>query len=188
MATLSHFGKIRIIGGVWRGKKITMPSRAKYRPSADRVRETLFNCLGQQLHGLHCLDAFAGSGILGMEAASRGAAHVTFVEKAKTAATAIHTLSAQLQAPTAVHHSPLRRFLKNNQRRFDLVFLDPPFADYPNNSSWTALLSDIMPHLNPNGRVYCESNQLITPTTTVWHCLNGKKTGQVYWHIFTQQT
>ncbi|HYL70422.1 MAG TPA: 16S rRNA (guanine(966)-N(2))-methyltransferase RsmD, partial [Candidatus Dormibacteraeota bacterium] len=77
---------MRIIGGSWRGRKLRFPDSPAIRPTPDRVRETLFNWLGGAVHGARCLDLFAGSGALGLEALSRGAAHVTFVERDATAA------------------------------------------------------------------------------------------------------
>ena len=184
MVAMAQFGKIRIIGGMWRGRKISPLTHSTCRPSTDRVRESLFNCLGQQLTGLTCLDAFAGSGILGLEAVSRGAAHVAFVEKNKQGADNIRASANVLDAPTTVFYGDLQRFLKQNQTRFDLIFLDPPFADYPDNTAWSALLTAICPHLCAGGRVYCESNKPITPPSSTWDALTSKRTGQVHWHIF----
>jgi len=120
--------EVRIIGGAWRGRKIRFPPVADLRPTPDRVRETLFNWLAPSLSGARCLDLFAGSGALGLEALSRGAAHVVFVEKNPVAAKHLSAVTATLapgQADIAMDDA--RRWLKGQPRGFDIVFLDPPF-------------------------------------------------------------
>src|SRR5688572_24635604 len=91
-------GRVRIIGGAWRGRKIRVPSAAGLRPTPDRVRETLFNWLGQDLLGLRCLDLFAGSGALGFEAASRGASAVVLVESDRAVVASLQESRASLDA------------------------------------------------------------------------------------------
>ncbi|HEU4921778.1 MAG TPA: 16S rRNA (guanine(966)-N(2))-methyltransferase RsmD, partial [Burkholderiales bacterium] len=93
----SNKGRIRIIGGEYRGRRISVPDRPSLRPTPDRVRETLFNWLGQSLQGLACLDLFAGSGALGFEAASRGAARVVLVEHDRLAFQALKKTLALLK-------------------------------------------------------------------------------------------
>src|SRR5579863_7924066 len=92
---------LRIIGGSWRGRKLRFPANAALRPTPDRVRETLFNWVGARAQGARCLDLFAGSGALGLEALSRGAAHATFVERELTAALDLRTRLAEWGAPDA---------------------------------------------------------------------------------------
>jgi len=121
---------LRIIGGTWRGRRLRFPPSPEIRPTPDRVRETLFNWLAARVPGARCLDLFAGSGALGLEALSRGASHVTFVERDLAAA---HEISARLTEWGArganVEHSDARRFLEQTPSApFDIVFLDPPFA------------------------------------------------------------
>jgi len=125
---------VRIIGGQWRGRRLRFPASADLRPSADRLRETLFNWLAPDLPGARCLDLFAGSGALGFEAASRGAGRVVLVERAAAAARALDA-SRELLAATRVEvvRAPVERFLARaparfDPERFDIVFVDPPFA------------------------------------------------------------
>ncbi len=125
--------QVRIIGGEHRGRRLSFPDGRGLRPTADRVRETLFNWLQSELHGAHVLDLFAGSGALGFEALSRGAASVCFVERARPAAQKLHENIALLKvAPRAeVKQMDARRLLAAAppEQPFDIVLLDPPFAD-----------------------------------------------------------
>lgn len=121
--------RIRIIGGTWRSRVIDFPDSAGLRPTANRVRETLFNWLGQTLHGRRCLDLFAGSGALGFEAASRGAERVVMVEKSKSVCQALRRSSDLLGATNCLLvEADADAFLEENSEKFDVVFLDPPFA------------------------------------------------------------
>ena len=128
--------KIRIIGGVWRSRLIKVIDVPGLRPTTDRVRETLFNWLGQNLDGLRCLDAFAGAGALGFEAASRGASAVTLVERDKVAFINLRANLSDLQsfpvnASVELVHGDGIGFLKRQANAsWDLVFLDPPFDDH----------------------------------------------------------
>jgi 16S rRNA (guanine966-N2)-methyltransferase len=120
---------LRIIGGIWRGRRLRFPPQEEIRPTPDRVRETLFNWLGPRVVGARCLDLFAGSGALGLEALSRGAAQVTFVERDSVA---VRELRARLTEWGAVggqvEHTDAVRFLGGPAQPFEIVFLDPPFA------------------------------------------------------------
>src|SRR5688572_30806678 len=120
--------RVRIIGGAWRGRIIAFGTGADRRPTPDRLRETLFNWLGQDLSGKACLDLFAGSGALGFEAASRGAKCVTMIERNPAAFRALQANAAALGA----HAVELKRvdaleFLRTDNGFYDIVFLDPPF-------------------------------------------------------------
>lgn len=123
--------QLRIIGGEHGGRRLHFPDGRGLRPTADRVRETLFNWLQGEVHARSVLDLFAGSGALGMEALSRGAGHVVFVERARLAAQQLRQnlelLSEQERAE--VIQDDAQRWLARDTRRFDLVLLDPPFAD-----------------------------------------------------------
>ncbi|MGH8249615.1 MAG: 16S rRNA (guanine(966)-N(2))-methyltransferase RsmD [Steroidobacteraceae bacterium] len=120
---------LRIIGGEWRGRRIRFPGFAGIRPTPDRVRETLFNWLAPVVRGSHCLDLFAGSGALGLEALSRGAAHATFVEHERAAADRLRETTALLAPGRAsVHCADAFAWLGGSPQRFDIVFLDPPFG------------------------------------------------------------
>jgi 16S rRNA (guanine966-N2)-methyltransferase len=119
---------LRIIGGEWRGRRIRFPGRGGIRPTPDRVRETLFNWLSAAVPGSRCLDLFAGSGALGLEALSRGAREAFFVEQNRENATALRE-TATLLAPgrATVVQSDAIAWLRGPASAFDIVFLDPPF-------------------------------------------------------------
>jgi 16S rRNA (guanine966-N2)-methyltransferase len=122
-------GKVRIIGGKWRGKKIPIVGN-QIRPTPDRVRETLFNWLNMSIPQSRCLDLFAGTGVLGLEALSRGASWVTFVEADMRSAQALKNISQDLFAEqSVVQHTQAMQFLKSPPSApFDIIFLDPPYA------------------------------------------------------------
>ncbi len=122
--------QLRIIGGQWRGRKLAFTPEEGLRPTADRVRETLFNWLAADIHGARCLDLFAGSGALGLEALSRGAAFCDFVESSSRACRQIQSHLALLDATERGHCSTTgaELFLRNAQQPYDIVFLDPPFG------------------------------------------------------------
>ncbi|HMI74705.1 MAG TPA: 16S rRNA (guanine(966)-N(2))-methyltransferase RsmD, partial [Steroidobacteraceae bacterium] len=121
---------VRIIGGIWRGRRVHFPDMPGLRPTPDRVRETLFNWLQHSLSGARCLDLFAGSGALGLEALSRGATEVVFVEQFPAAS---RTLQEQLvrlgaEGKGRVMEMGAARFLRTPAKPFDVAFLDPPFG------------------------------------------------------------
>ncbi|AOU96788.1 16S rRNA (guanine(966)-N(2))-methyltransferase RsmD [Acidihalobacter yilgarnensis] len=121
--------QLRIIGGRWRGRRIDFPDAPGLRPTIDRVRETLFNWLQWALPGSVCLDLFAGSGALGLEAASRGAAEVVMIESAPQVAACLRENAARFGAiGVDVVNTTAQAYLQNPTRTFDIVFLDPPFA------------------------------------------------------------
>lgn len=120
--------ELRIIGGQWRSRKLRFPDTLELRPTPDRVRETLFNWLRDRVEGARCLDLYAGSGALGFEAASRGAARVVQVESDPAAFRALEQNRERLGAAGVVCvHGDVIRFLAGSPEPFDLVFLDPPF-------------------------------------------------------------
>jgi len=121
-------GKLRIIGGSLRGSRLAVPDVPGLRPTPDRVRETLFNWLAPVVEGAHCLDLFAGTGALGLEALSRGAAQVDFVETDAKLAALLRENLARLKQAAHVHVADAQRHLAQAGSRYDLVFLDPPFA------------------------------------------------------------
>ena len=133
---------------------IEFPDAEGLRPTADRVRETLFNWLGQTLHGKRCLDLFAGSGALGFEAHSRGAEHVVMVESQHPVLAALRENAARLDAARLdVVYSDAREWLKSDTSKFDVIFLDPPFKD----RMLDLLLGEVAAHLTEQGVVYVES-------------------------------
>lgn len=121
-------GRVRIIAGSLRGSKIDVPNRPGLRPTPDRVRETLFNWLAPYIEGARVLDLFAGTGALGVEALSRGAQVVDFVESDPELANALRANLARLKQDAAVHAMPAETFLKSRSSRYAIAFLDPPFA------------------------------------------------------------
>lgn len=124
--------RIRIIGGAWRRRLLDVAEVPGLRPTPDRVRETLFNWLGQNLDGLNCLDLFAGTGALGFEAASRGAAHVTMIERDAKALAQLKANAARLEATRLdIRRADALDFLRETAlgkpHSYDLIFLDPPY-------------------------------------------------------------
>ena len=129
-------GHVRIIGGQWKGRRIKFSQVAGLRPTLDRVRETLFNWLMYDIKDARCLDLFAGSGALGIEALSRGANELVFVEKNKKAADNLKQNLASLNyADNSVFNTSAEVVFKKNQHPFDIIFIDPPFfQDYLTNT------------------------------------------------------
>lgn len=148
-------GEIRIIGGAWKRTRLPVAQRPGLRPTPDRVRETLFNWLGQDLSGWRCLDAFAGTGALGFEAASRGAASVQLVESDAALVAQLHTLQQRLQATTMrVQRGDGVAALKQAApASLDLVLLDPPF----DSDFFTPALQAAAQAVAADGFVYLEA-------------------------------
>lgn len=151
-------GQVRLIGGAWRGSKLPVPAVAGLRPTSDRVRETLFNWLHGEIAGAQALDLFAGTGALGFEAASRGAAAVDLVENAPPAVEALRIAAARLGrdgsgGTVRVHPQSALSFLAANSGPWDLVFVDPPFAA----GVWAEALAALASRLAPRALVYVES-------------------------------
>lgn len=168
-------GRVRIVGGLWRGRRIEVPNGRDLRPTPDRVRETLFNWLGQHLHGAACLDLYAGSGVLGFEAASRGAARVILVERDRAALAALHATRSALDArQVEIVACDALRYLAQVETRFDVVFLDPPFRQ----NAWPALVAQLPRCLAAGARVSLEApNPQDAPQG--WRELRRLRAGQV---------
>ena len=172
-------GALRIVGGKYRSRLLRVPARPGLRPTPDRVRETLFNWLGQELTGLACLDLFAGSGALGFEAASRGAARVVLVEKDRVALAELERSLAALGATqVAIVAGDARTFLRRERAQFDVVFLDPPFRQ----NDLPAILAELAPRLQPGARVYVESEAPVA-VAPPWNELKRAKAGQVSYQL-----
>jgi 16S rRNA (guanine966-N2)-methyltransferase len=173
----STAGKIRIIGGEYRGRRIAVPDRPDLRPTPDRVRETLFNWLGQSLEGLSCLDLFAGSGALGFEAASRGAARVVMVEQDRDVFRSLQNTKQTIGAAAVeLVLDDAFAYLKK-AGAFDVVFLDPPFRQNALPVVFRQLKGA------PGTRVYVESSEPFTPDAP-WHELKRARAGQVSYQLF----
>jgi 16S rRNA (guanine966-N2)-methyltransferase len=178
---------LRIIGGAWRGRRFRFAAVPEIRPTPDRVRETLFNWLGPRIVGAHCLDLFAGSGALGLEALSRGAASAVFVERNAAATSALVELLASLGAHSArVEREDALRFLERPSTAFDVVFLDPPFA--AGILSNAAELLERHGWLAPGALVYVESaaREALPPLPGTWQLLKAKQAGEVGYHLFAR--
>jgi len=175
--------KLRIIGGQWRGRKLEFPAVEAIRPTPDRVRETVFNWLQNHIVGARCLDLFAGSGALGFEALSRGASHVTFVDRETTIERYLKETLLRLQGVGDVHRADALQWLLRTPQPFDVVFLDPPFD--------AGVLSDTCKQLEARGwlaagaLIYMECPaQLGTPQLpSLWSLVKSKTTGQVGYHL-----
>jgi 16S rRNA (guanine(966)-N(2))-methyltransferase RsmD len=170
---------VRIIGGRWRSRILEFPDAADLRPTPDRVRETLFNWLGQDLSGLACLDLFAGSGALGFEALSRGAASSVMVEKDAAALRALRDNAQKLGATnlTVVRGDALE-FARETRARFDVVFVDPPYR----LGLQAAALKRVHGLLARFGRVYVESASIFEPPPG-WRVLKSGRAGNVHFYL-----
>lgn len=172
-------GTLRVIGGKYRSRLLRVPERPGLRPTPDRVRETLFNWLGQDLSGLACLDLFAGSGALGLEAASRGAARVVLVEKDRAAVAELERNRAALDAAqVTIVSGDAIAYLASERERFDVVFLDPPFRQ----NAVPAILDELPPRLEPDARVYVESEEPVE-VAAPWIELRRARAGQVSYQL-----
>ncbi len=172
--------RLRIIGGAHRGRRLGFPDLPGLRPTGDRVRETLFNWLQPWLPGARCLDLFAGSGALGLEAASRGAAAVTLVEQAAAAARSLqrHVITLNL-TQTRVIHADALAWLRQPGARYDLAFLDPPFDAQLHRPALDALLS--AEALAPDALIYLErARKIPLALPDGLTILKEKHAGEVY--------
>lgn len=176
-------GDIRIIGGQWKRSKLPVPDLPGLRPTPDRVRETLFNWLGQTLTGWRVLDAFAGSGALGFEAASRDAAEVVMVEREAALVDGLRQSQQRLKATTiTVHRANALNWMTACAARFDLIFLDPPFAD----DLFDRALAAAVPLLADGGLIYVESpHEVAAPAGfTAWR---QGRAGAVHYQLLRRE-
>jgi 16S rRNA (guanine966-N2)-methyltransferase len=151
---------VRIVGGDFRSRILNFPDHVGLRPTPDRVRETLFNWLGQRLPGLTCLDAFAGSGALGFEAASRGAERVLMLERDSRVAASLRDQARALPAPAVeIRQLDALAYLAGPGENFDLLFLDPPF----DRDLLIPALRCAATRLRAGGKIYAESPQALAP-------------------------
>ena len=181
-------GKLRIIGGEYRSRIVDFDPAAGVRPTPDRVRQTLFDWLMPVIAGARCLDLFAGSGALGLEALSRGAAHVTFVESGRTQAAAIRAALDRLGAAgrATVRNEDALAFLvaaeAASTTRFDVAFLDPPF----DSELLAPSLARLPRVLAPGARVYAEWHRAgALPWPAGYAVVREKKAGQVSYALAT---
>ena len=178
--------QLRIIGGDWRGRKLTFVAAPGLRPTPDRVRETIFNWLMPVIHGARCLDLFAGSGALGLEALSRGAAFTTFVDSHVKATGAIKSHLEALAANDRAKMIQMDgvKFLQTDASPFDVVFLDPPYQ--------SDLMAKVIPLLENNGwlaspamlYLEIENKKSLPEVPQNWEKLKEKSAGDVSYFLF----
>jgi 16S rRNA (guanine966-N2)-methyltransferase len=181
------FGSIKIIGGQWKRSTLPVPAIEGLRPTPNRIRETLFNWLGQDLTGLHCVDAFAGTGALGFEAASRGAALVLMCERDPLLERALIASRDKLGAKSILIQrgdalAMLANLPANSQ---DVIFLDPPFAQ---SELFTPALKAAARALKPAGFLYLESDRLWQANELRLHGLSidrQSRAGQVHFFLLS---
>lgn len=175
--------QVRIIGGIWKRRLIAFDSINGLRPTPDRVRETLFNWLMWDISGKNVLDVCAGSGALGIEALSRGAAECILIEADRKQAEQIKSSLMQLQCTTAtVVCAKAEQALAQLNNKFDLVFLDPPYSLH----LWAPLSELIDPLLNAGAKIYVEADQPLTQLKLPfrWKLIKQTRAGQVYAGLF----
>ncbi len=176
--------QLRIIGGCWRGRRLSFPPVSGLRPTPDRVRETLFNWLAPVIAGARCLDLFAGSGALGIEALSRGAAEVVFVERHPVIAQGLkENLDRLGSASTQVEQADVLLWLQGQAQPADIVFLDPPFAADLLNPVCATL--EEKRWLTPGARLYLESERDLQTLSLPqdWEIIREKTAGRVSYRL-----
>lgn len=180
---------VRIIGGDWKRTPLQVLDLEGLRPTPDRVRETLFNWLGQRLDGWRCLDLFAGTGALGFEAASRGAARVLMVERNAKAARQLRAIRERLSAQSVevVEADGLRLASGLPPRSFELVFLDPPFGEQLLGRA----LESAAPLVAEDGHLYVESGEPLALENVAalagWRIVRQGKAGAVHYHLLQRE-
>ncbi|MCL2076726.1 MAG: 16S rRNA (guanine(966)-N(2))-methyltransferase RsmD [Betaproteobacteria bacterium] len=180
--------QVRIIGGLWRSRLLNFPDGEGLRPTPDRVRETLFNWLGQDLSGKFCLDLFAGAGALGFEAASRGAAKVVLVDHAKSVVRALRKNVDMYEASNIVEIVAMDALKypsfheASGRKRFDVMFLDPPYRQ-----DWLIRLEPWLSGLlEPDAVIYAEAEFPVAALGR-WQTARQGRAGQVYFHLLRQE-
>ena len=184
--------QLRIIGGEWRGRKLRFPDAPNLRPTPDRVRETIFNWLAPMIHGARCLDLFAGSGALGLEALSRGAAWTTFIDSHKKVSQVLHEHLDLLNAndnSEVLHMDSVKflsqdNFINTQAKAYDLVFLDPPY--HLNFMQKVVPLLEANGWLTENAMLYLEieKRQSLPELPENWKMLKEKTAGEVNYFLF----
>ncbi|MCA2015407.1 16S rRNA (guanine(966)-N(2))-methyltransferase RsmD [Vibrio tritonius] len=187
VAKAATTGQVRIISGLWRGRKLPVHDAQGLRPTTDRVKETLFNWLAMEIPAARCLDVFAGSGGLGFESASRQAKHVTMLEMNPQAYQQLKKNVAALKADNIeVHNTDALQFLAKSGEPYDIVFIDPPFRQ--------GLLDTTIEHLEKNGwlsenafiYIECEKELPLPNLPSHWELHREKVAGQVCYRLFAR--
>ena len=176
--------RVRIIAGQWRSRVIHFPAANELRPTPGRVRETLFNWLGQRVGGLQCIDLFAGSGALGFEALSRGAARVVMLERDRRVAAALRETARSLEATGAeIFEADALAWLARDSARYDIAFIDPPYA----SDLAMKALAKLPARLNPGARVYVEASASLA-VEPAWRVLREDRAGAVRYALLELRT
>jgi 16S rRNA (guanine966-N2)-methyltransferase len=181
--------RVRIIGGIWRSLIIEFPALSGLRPTPDRVRETLFNWLGQSLTGKSCLDLFSGSGALGFEAASRGASSVTMVENARPAVEALRRNRERLGATQCeIVSGDALDVLSKSKKKYDVIFIDPPFS----SDLLPLILTRLSDCLNDGAVIYAEWRMPLAGTIAQlpenpWEVLRASRAGAANFALLSLQ-
>ena len=171
--------RVRIIGGLHRGRQIPVIAAPGLRPTPDRVRETLFNWLGQDLSGAATLDLYAGTGVLTLEALSRGASLAVAVDRNPALVRGLSESARRIGvAGIETHVDDALRYLRRERRLFDVVFLDPPFADDP----WNALFAAVAPRMTGSAFAYAEADRLLSPPA-MFDVARHSRAGSVHYHL-----
>jgi 16S rRNA (guanine966-N2)-methyltransferase len=184
MGNKTRPGRLRIVAGNWRSRVLPVADVPGLRPTSERIRETLFNWLGPGIYGQRCLDLYAGSGALGLEALSRGAASVDFVETSSLAARALQSAIDTLGAKGAtLYQEDATQFLNRSAEPYDLIFLDPPF-EHQSQELLCRLIHDTR-QLTNGGRVYVEQpkDQRAISLPAGWELLKSKAAGNVRYSL-----
>lgn len=179
--------QLRIIGGRWRSRKLSFTPAQGLRPTTDRIRETLFNWLGPDIVDANCADLFAGSGALGLESLSRGAAHCDFVDTTRAASQQIqqHLLTLDARAHGQCHTTTAEQFLATASGPWDIVFIDPPFGMDLVNPTCALLTQRQL--LREDARVYVET-AADDPAVEIqpgWELHREKRAGAVIYRLYT---
>ncbi len=180
--TGARANRLRIVGGLWRSRVVRFPEAAGLRPTPDRVRETLFNWLGQRLTGLACVDLFAGSGALGFEARSRGAARVVLVERDRRVCEQLRRTADELGGGEGIEvvNADALAWLAAPGERYDVAFVDPPYA----SGLAEPALAALEPRLRPGARVYVEAPTGVAAPSPGWTRLREGSAGAVKFALY----
>ncbi len=177
---------MRIIGGSMRGRKIIFLDSEGLRPTLDRIRETLFNWLAASIGGATCLDLFAGSGALGIEAVSRGAKEVILVDASQQVTSSLSQNLISLNVNNAqIINQSAEVFLSENKKKFDIVFLDPPFR----KGLLKTILPLIKPHLARGALVYVEQENANSTFEfgNEWELVKSKNTSRFFYQLISNK-
>lgn len=179
---------VRIIGGQWRGRRLSFPTTEGLRPTSDRIRETLFNWLQPHLFGSVCVDLCSGSGALGFEAASRGAEKVDMIELDRQAYKQLQANKTLLAAKQcALFRQSAQQFLNQSSIAYDIVFLDPPFGE----DLWFEIANLLTQKkmLHKGSLIYweCSKHQNLDRLPDSWHLMKEKRAGDVKYCLFAMQ-